>query len=87
MPQLLKGQPSNFVSVPSSNNIENLGESSMADASPRTDISTDDTDEKNQRVNLLFFLFSILSGGSRKLVKNTSQNTTVVPRCKFDLLF
>lgn len=24
----------------------------MADASPRTDISTDDTDEKNQRVNL-----------------------------------
>ncbi|KAJ4847355.1 Transcription factor tgal1 [Turnera subulata] len=34
----------------SSNDTENWGETNMADASPRTDISTDaDTDEKNQR--------------------------------------
>ncbi|KAE8038431.1 hypothetical protein FH972_010942 [Carpinus fangiana] len=47
---LEKGQPSNLVSI-SSGNIENWEESNMADASPRTDISTDvDTDEKNQRV-------------------------------------
>lgn len=32
--------------------IENCCEFNMADASPRTDISTDDTDDKNQRVNL-----------------------------------
>ena len=39
-----KGQSSNLLT-------ENWEESPMADASPRTDISTDvDTDEKNQRV-------------------------------------
>lgn len=32
---------------------ENWGESNMADASPRTDTSTDDTDDRNQRVCLL----------------------------------
>ncbi|KAF2300839.1 hypothetical protein GH714_017734 [Hevea brasiliensis] len=46
---LEKNQQLNLVSI-SSGNTENLGESNMADASPRTDISTDaDTDEKNQR--------------------------------------
>ncbi|KAK9283238.1 hypothetical protein L1049_011474 [Liquidambar formosana] len=46
---LQKGQQSNLVSIPSGN-LENWGESTMADASPRTDISTDvDTDDKNQR--------------------------------------
>lgn len=33
---------------------ENWGESNMADGSPRTDTSTDDTDDKNQRVIILF---------------------------------
>lgn len=42
----------NLVSVPRGN-IEDWGECNMADASPRTDISTDDTDDKNQRVKLL----------------------------------
>ncbi|XP_044480632.1 transcription factor TGA2.2-like isoform X2 [Mangifera indica] len=46
---LEKGQKLNLVSI-SSGNTENWGESNMADASPRTDISTDaDTEEKNQR--------------------------------------
>lgn len=35
---------------------ENWGESSMADASPRTDTSTDDTDEKNQVVMFLSYV-------------------------------
>lgn len=53
---LEKGQPPNLVSV-SSGNTENWGESNMADASPRTDISTDaDTDEKNQRVMFVHIL-------------------------------
>nr|AGI17587.1 transcription factor TGA2 [Gladiolus hybrid cultivar] len=43
-----KGQQPNLVSLPSGH-FENWGESTMADASPRTDTSTDvDTDEKNQ---------------------------------------
>lgn len=42
-------QQKSLVSV-SSGSLENWGESNMADASPRTDISTDaDTDEKNKR--------------------------------------
>ncbi|KAJ9685323.1 hypothetical protein PVL29_017379 [Vitis rotundifolia] len=46
---LQKGQQSNLVSI-SSGSVENWGESAMADASPRTDISTDvDTDDKVQR--------------------------------------
>ncbi|XP_020114447.1 transcription factor TGA2.3-like [Ananas comosus] len=44
-----KGQPSNLV-VLASGNVENWGESTMPDTSPRTDTSTDgDTDDKNQR--------------------------------------
>eukprot|EP00258_Populus_trichocarpa_P027547 XP_024443566.1 transcription factor TGA2.3 isoform X2 [Populus trichocarpa] len=38
----------NPVSIPG-NHPENWGETSMAEASPRTDTSTDDTDDKNQR--------------------------------------
>lgn len=46
---LEKNHQSNLVSI-SSANTGNWEESNMADASPRTDISTDaDTDEKNQR--------------------------------------
>ncbi|KAK6244380.1 hypothetical protein QUC31_010789, partial [Theobroma cacao] len=44
---LKKDTPPNLVSI--SAGRENWGDSNMADASPRTDISTDDTDEKNQR--------------------------------------
>ncbi|RZS10565.1 hypothetical protein BHM03_00041804, partial [Ensete ventricosum] len=45
-----KGQQSKLVSF-SSSQLENWGESTMADASPRTDTSTDvDTDDKNQQV-------------------------------------
>ncbi|XP_021297349.1 transcription factor TGA2.3-like isoform X1 [Herrania umbratica] len=43
---LKKDTPPNLVSI--SAGRENWGDSNMADASPRTDISTDDTDEKNQ---------------------------------------
>ena len=62
-----ESQPLNRVCV--LGHIRRTGkESTMADASPRTDISTDvDTDEKNQRVRtislfyfiLLLFLFSL----------------------------
>ncbi|XP_022745400.1 transcription factor TGA2-like isoform X2 [Durio zibethinus] len=46
---LEKVQQTNLVSI-SSGYTENWGESNMADASPKTDISTDaDTDEKSQR--------------------------------------
>lgn len=59
--QFRKCQTSNITST-NLNNIENLGESSMADASPMTDISTDDTDEKNQSVGeSLSLLFKIWS--------------------------
>ncbi|XP_043691389.1 transcription factor TGA2.2-like [Telopea speciosissima] len=44
-----KGQP-NLGSIPSGH-FENWGDSTMADASPQTDTSTDvDTDDKNQRI-------------------------------------
>ncbi|XP_039067239.1 transcription factor TGA2-like isoform X3 [Hibiscus syriacus] len=47
--QLENGQQTNLVSIPISS-TENWGESTMADGSPKTDISTDaDTDEKSQR--------------------------------------
>lgn len=57
--QLEKGQQTNLVSI-SSGNTENWGESNMADASPRTDISTDaDTDERNQMVCFISHLLFI----------------------------
>lgn len=47
---LERGQQTGPVSI-SRGHTENWGESDMADASPRTDISTDaETDEKNLRV-------------------------------------
>ncbi|GMJ11814.1 hypothetical protein HRI_004850600 [Hibiscus trionum] len=46
---LERGQQTNLAAI-SSGNTENWGQSNMADASPRTDISTDaETDDKNQR--------------------------------------
>ncbi|BFG37843.1 hypothetical protein CerSpe_241160 [Prunus speciosa] len=50
LPLQKEAQP-NLPSVSRSNH-ENWGESSMADGSPRTDTSTDDTEDKNQRTEL-----------------------------------
>jgi len=50
----------NPVSIPG-NHPENWGETSMAEASPRTDTSTDDTDDKNQRVMSLTFSSNVFS--------------------------
>ncbi|CAI0392731.1 unnamed protein product [Linum tenue] len=55
-----KGQRSSEVSV-SSRNIENSAESDMADTSPRTDSGDADTDEKSQRVMVLFYPFIMVS--------------------------
>lgn len=55
---LQKDSHSNLAST-SAGHHENWGESNMADASPRTDTSTDDTDDKNQRVNLMLPLFML----------------------------
>uniref|UniRef100_A0A6M2FB06 BZIP domain-containing protein n=1 Tax=Populus davidiana TaxID=266767 RepID=A0A6M2FB06_9ROSI len=64
---LEKVQQSNRVSIPSIN-TENWGEANMADASPRTDISTDaDTDDKNQRYD---------RGQSTALVASDSSDRT-----------
>ncbi|NP_001315725.1 transcription factor TGA2.2-like isoform X2 [Malus sylvestris] len=48
MPLQKEPQP-NLLSVSRSNH-ENWGESNMADGSPRTDTSTDDTEDKNQKI-------------------------------------
>lgn len=59
-------QQQNIASV-SGGHRENWGESNMADASPRTDTSTDvETDDKNQRVMSLVFI--ILCIAAKKLV-------------------
>lgn len=42
-------QPPHILSVPGGHS-ENWGETNVPDASPRTDTSTDDTEDKNQRV-------------------------------------
>lgn len=55
---LQKEPQSNLISV-SSGHRENWGESNMAEASPRTDTSTDDTEDKNQRVMLLLSALSM----------------------------
>lgn len=54
-----KDQRPNLVSL-LSGHLENWGDSTMADSSPRTDTSTDvDTDEKNQGVNFFFLLILV----------------------------
>ncbi|XP_059445387.1 transcription factor TGA2.2-like [Corylus avellana] len=74
---LEKGQPSNLVSI-SSGNIENWEESNMADASPRTDISTDvDTDEKNQRFDSGQSLAIIGASDSSDRSKDKSDQKTL----------
>ncbi|KAH7548591.1 hypothetical protein JRO89_XS14G0175900 [Xanthoceras sorbifolium] len=72
---LEKGQQPNLVSV-SSGNTENWGESNMADASPRTDISTDaDTDEKNQRFDRGQSLAVVASDSSDRSKDKLDQKT------------
>lgn len=51
LPLQKDSQPS--LASTSAGHRENWGESNIADGSPRTDTSTDDTDDKNQRVILL----------------------------------
>ncbi|KAB1225000.1 Transcription factor HBP-1b(c1) [Morella rubra] len=72
---LEKGQPSNLVSI-SSGNIENWEESAMADASPRTDISTDvDTDDKNQRFDRGQSVANVASDSSDRSKDKSDQKT------------
>lgn len=72
---LVKGQPLNLVSV-SSGNTENWGDSNMADASPRTDISTDaDTDDKNQRFDRGQSLAVVASDSSDRSKDKLDQKT------------
>lgn len=72
---LERGHPSNLVSV-SSGNIENWEESAMADASPRTDISTDvETDDKNQRFDRSQSIANVASDSSDRSKDKSDQKT------------
>ncbi|XP_075675204.1 transcription factor TGAL1-like isoform X1 [Castanea sativa] len=74
---LEKGHPSNLVSV-SSGNIENWEESAMADASPRTDISTDvETDDKNQRFDRSQSIANVASDSSDISKDKSDQKVTL----------
>jgi hypothetical protein len=59
MLQLRKESQANLVST-SGGHRENWGESTMAEASPMTDTSTDDTDDKNQRVMSLALVINLI---------------------------
>ncbi|XP_061351151.1 transcription factor TGA2.2-like [Gastrolobium bilobum] len=73
--QLQKVQSSNLVTI-LSGNTENLEESAMADASPRTDISTDgDTDDKNQRFDRSQSLAAAASDSSDRSKDKSDQKT------------
>ncbi|KAJ6945322.1 transcription factor TGA2-like isoform X1 [Populus alba x Populus x berolinensis] len=68
-------QQSNQVSLPSVN-TENWGETNMADASPRTDISTDaDTDDKNHRFDGSQSLALVASDSSDRSKDKMDQKT------------
>ncbi|KAG1365513.1 putative Transcription factor HBP-1b(c1) [Cocos nucifera] len=70
-----KGQQPNLVSS-SSGHIENWGESTMADTSPRTDTSTDvDTDDKNQRLEQGLAAVAAASDSSDKSKDKLDQKT------------
>lgn len=56
---LQKESNSNLVST-SGGPRENWGESNMADTSTRTDTSTDDTDDKSQRVKSLEYVIRLI---------------------------
>jgi hypothetical protein len=59
MLQLRKESQANLVST-SGGHRENWGESTMAEASPMTDTSDDDTDDKNQRVMSLALVINLI---------------------------
>lgn len=59
----------------SSGSLENWGESTMADASPRTDISTDDTDERNQRFGIVQSTGNAASDSSERSKETKDQKT------------
>ncbi|KAK0597207.1 hypothetical protein LWI29_022997 [Acer saccharum] len=66
----------NLVSV-SSGHRENWGESNMAEASPRTDTSTDDTEDKNQRFERGQSLAVVGSDSSDKSKEKTGDQKTL----------
>ncbi|KAI4332958.1 hypothetical protein L6164_017823 [Bauhinia variegata] len=73
--QLQKLQPLNPITI-SGCNTENQDESAMADASPRTDISTDvDTDDKNQRFDRGQSLNAAASDSSDRSKDKSDQKT------------
>ncbi|XP_019052075.1 PREDICTED: transcription factor TGA2.2-like isoform X2 [Nelumbo nucifera] len=71
-----KGQP-NLVSI-SSGHFENWGESTMADASPRTDTSTDvDTDDKNPRMEMGQSTTAVVASDSSDRSKDKADQKTL----------
>ncbi|KAJ7982368.1 Transcription factor like [Quillaja saponaria] len=73
--QLQKARSSNLV-ILAGGNIENWEESTMADASPRTDISTDvDTDDKNRRFDGGQSLTAVASDSSDRSKDKSDQKT------------
>ncbi|XP_059652024.1 transcription factor TGA2.2-like [Cornus florida] len=73
--QLQNSQLSNLVSVPN-RSVENWGDSTMADGSPRTDISTDvETDDKNQRFERGQQLAIVASDSSDRSKDKSDQKT------------
>ncbi|KAF3442144.1 hypothetical protein FNV43_RR16060 [Rhamnella rubrinervis] len=56
---------------------ENWGESNMADASPRTDTSTDDTDDKNQRLERNQSIAVVASDSSDKSKEKSGDQKTL----------
>lgn len=66
----------NLVSV-SSGHRENWGESNMAEASPRTDTSTDDTEDKNQRFERGQSMAVVASDSSDKSKEKTGDQKTL----------
>lgn len=56
---------------------ENWGESSMADASPRTDTSTDDTEDKNHRLERNQLMIVAASDSSDKSKEKTGDQKTL----------
>ncbi|XP_015866377.1 transcription factor HBP-1b(c38) isoform X2 [Ziziphus jujuba] len=67
-------QPNLAVSV---GHRENWGESNMADASPRTDTSTDDTDDKNQRLERNLSTAIVPSDSSDKSKEKSGDQKTL----------
>ncbi|KAK7317368.1 hypothetical protein RJT34_01530 [Clitoria ternatea] len=74
--QLQKAQLSNPGTILGGGSTDNWEDSAMADASPRTDISTDvDTDDKNQRFDRSQSLVAVASDSSDRSKDKTDQKT------------